>query len=418
MPKRILLAPLGSFGDVNPFLWMGRVLRDAGHDVRVILNPVFAPLAQNLDLPHATMGTEDEYHAVAKNPELWHPSRGSTYVLRQTAELTSRHFAAIAKESEGAPPLLLAPCIAFGARLAREKLGLTLVTVNLQPGVLFSAHETPTFGFGIGFLRHLPPRATRGLLALARIQVNVALRPGIESACREQGVPAPSDPFGDWWQSPDGVICLFSKHFASPQRDWPWGTRCVGFPLEDLSGQIPVDPACEQFLSGGPPPILFTPGTAMAFGRRFFRVALEACAKGGWRGIFLTRFPDQLPPGLPPTIRTFDYVPLSAVLPRCAAIVHHGGIGTTSQALAAGIPQLIMPMAHDQPDNATRVRDLGLGARLWPFQFHPGTVFSTLNRLLNDEPTHRRCREFAARIRSENPGRGLLEALAFKLRQP
>jgi UDP:flavonoid glycosyltransferase YjiC (YdhE family) len=64
---------------------------------------------------------------------------------------------------------------------------------------------------------------------------------------------------------------------------------------------------------------------------------------------------------LPNGVRHFDYVPLSKVLPRSTALIHHGGIGTMSQAIAAGIPQLIIPTSHDQPDNAVRVRRLGIG---------------------------------------------------------
>ena len=77
--------------------------------------------------------------------------------------------------------------------------------------------------------------------------------------------------------------------------------------------------------------------------------------------MFLTQYPEQLPARLPNGVRHFNYIPFSTVLPRAAAFVHHGGIGTTAQALAAGVPQLVVPLAHDQPDNAVRIRHLGVG---------------------------------------------------------
>jgi UDP:flavonoid glycosyltransferase YjiC (YdhE family) len=93
---------------------------------------------------------------------------------------------------------------------------------------------------------------------------------------------------------------------------------------------------------------------------------VDACRRLGRRGLLLSRYRDQLPADLPPGVRHFDYVPLSRVLPRAAALVSHGGIGTLSQALAAGIPQLIMPLGFDQFDNAARLGRLGVAATLTP----------------------------------------------------
>jgi UDP:flavonoid glycosyltransferase YjiC (YdhE family) len=147
----------------------------------------------------------------------------------------------------------------------------------------------------------------------------------------------------------------------------------------------------------------------MAHGRDFFHAALGACLAIKRRALFVTRYPDQLPAELPPTIRHFGYLPFSDVLPRCAAIVHHGGIGTTSQAFAAGIPQLIMPLAHDQPDNAQRVRKLGVGTFLWPDAFTAGNIARELERL---PALQSRCAGIALRVKSDHPVDALLATLA------
>ncbi|MEE2780612.1 MAG: nucleotide disphospho-sugar-binding domain-containing protein, partial [Planctomycetota bacterium] len=91
-------------------------------------------------------------------------------------------------------------------------------------------------------------------------------------------------------------------------------------------------------------------------------------------------------------------VPLSQLLPHAAALVHHGGIGTTSQALATGIPQLIMPMAFDQPDNADRVQRLGVGGGLSPAEFHPPRVAEKLDLWLSSAETTARCQAIARRV--------------------
>ena len=86
---------------------------------------------------------------------------------------------------------------------------------------------------------------------------------------------------------------------------------------------------------------------------------------GQWRAILLTG--PSAPEDLPAGVRAFPYLPYSTVFPRAAAVVHQAGIGTLAQAMRAGRPQLILPVAFDQPDNARRAAALGLG-RVLPFK--------------------------------------------------
>jgi rhamnosyltransferase subunit B len=91
-----------------------------------------------------------------------------------------------------------------------------------------------------------------------------------------------------------------------------------------------------------------------------------------------------VPANLPASILTVEYAPFSTLLKHASAFVHHGGIGTLSQGFAAGVPQLVMHMAHDQPDNADRLERLGAGIGLSVRQFIPGRVMNTLQRLLGE----------------------------------
>ena len=89
------------------------------------------------------------------------------------------------------------------------------------------------------------------------------------------------------------------------------------------------------------------------------------------------------------------------IFPRCAAVVHHGGIGTVAQALAAGIPQLVVPFAHDQPDNACRVRSLGAGDYIVPGKYGPAAAERGLQVLLKSSAVGERCLILASRISGE-----------------
>jgi rhamnosyltransferase subunit B len=410
--RRILLLPIGSSGDVNPFLWIGRTLRERGYEVSVVANPVFGDSIRGLGLGFVPFGDEAEYYALLNHPDVWHPQKGPPIVLRYAGEITSRYYEMLMRElADGPPPLVLAPATAFGARLAREKLGFPLITVNLQPCILLSAGDTPIIGRHLAWMRGLPIFAKRLLFELIRIRVGLEMTPGVRLACRSAGVAAPRNAFRDWWQSPDGGLCLWPEWFGPPQPEWGPGTTCTGFPLYDLADQITLPDELEAFLAEGSPPVLFTPGTAMSQGADFFRTALAACQRAGLRAIFATKFPESLP-SLPDGFFHVRYVPFSTLLPRCAAIVHHGGVGTTSQALAAGIPQIIRPFSHDQPDNAARVRRLGVGATLWPNEFTEDRLARALGSLLGDASLTTRAGDLARRLHSGSATDRLFAALS------
>jgi UDP:flavonoid glycosyltransferase YjiC (YdhE family) len=408
--RRILLLPLGSSGDVHPFLWIGRLLRARGHDVGMIASPVFGEAIRALDLRHIPFGTEADYHALLGDPDMWHPTRGQALVMRAIGESATLHYELLAREANR-DTLVIAPGTAFGARVARQKLHFPLVTIHLQPCVLLSVGDTPFFARGLGWMRNLAAPIKRVLFRLIEARIGGLVSPGVRAACSAAGVPAPRNAFRDWWNSPDGGVCLWPEWFGAPQREWPRNLRCAGFPLYDLADHVPLAPALEDFLAAGPPPVLFTAGTAMAQAREFFATAREACHATGRRAILATKFPSQLPAALPPEVFHANYAPFSLLLPRCAGIVHHGGIGTTSQALAAGAPQIIQPFSHDQPDNAARVRRLGCGDLIWPGEFTPKNLARKLDAVLDDPAVRARCADVAERLRAEDAAARLLDAL-------
>src|SRR5262249_33834850 len=144
----------------------------------------------------------------------------------------------------------------------------------------------------------------------------------------------------------------------------------------------PVERDVARFLTDGEPPVVFTPGTGNRHARDFFAAAADACVRLGRRGLFLTRFAEQLPAQLPDGVRHFAWVPLSKLLPHASALVHHGGIGTSAAALAAGIPQVVMPFSHDQPDNAARLERLGVARPLPVRRFRGPALAAELGQLL------------------------------------
>jgi rhamnosyltransferase subunit B len=156
----------------------------------------------------------------------------------------------------------------------------------------------------------------------------------------------------------------------------------------------------EEFLAAGPPPVVFTPGSAATL-PEFFRESVKACRLAGLRSLLVTLYPDQLPSELPSDVRSFSYLPFSQILPRCAAITYHGGIGTMAQAIRAGIPHLVVPHSHDQPDNGFRIERLGLGSCVPPRRYRASGMAATLRRLVDSNKIRERCRDYSLKIDSD-----------------
>lgn len=410
--RRILLAPLGSWGDVNPFLWIGRTLQSRGHEVAVVANPHFGPAIEKLGLRLIPAGTAEHFEESTRDPLIWHPRRGLATVFRYMGEMADLTCDLISDYlSQGEPPLAFAPSTAFGVRMAQQRQAFPLLTVHLQPAILLSVYDLPHFGPGLGFMRHMPLWMRRIFLALGKKRVSGILSPILSRACRDRGLQPPGNAQDDWWHSRDGVLNFFPEWFAPRQPDWPRNTTSVGFPLYDQADIHAPSPELEAFLSEGPKPVLFTPGSAMNQGAYFFKAATDACQAMGSRALFISRYPEQIPSDLPAGIRHFRHVPFGRVFGRCSAVVHHGGIGTTSQALAAGTPQLLMPMAHDQPDNAHRIKALGVGDLLYPSQFTPRNIRAALERLTTDGEIGRRCRAVHQKILDDQTEEKFLAAV-------
>lgn len=408
----VLLLPLGSAGDVLPFIWLGRRLRERGHRVGMITSCPFASAAGRAGFDFLPLDEEGDYERMIADPRVWKLFTGTAEVFRFAGQATETMAAKIESllTTDRRPDLMLSSSMGYGARLMRELHDIPLVNTHLQPAVMVSAHDPPVFFPGMeGFGRW--PLLLRRLLLRGPNPADWFAGPAIRRACRARGVKPPRRPFWQWSHSPDGTLALFPNWFAAPQPDWPQPVCQWDFPLEDLADQQPLEPKLEAFLDAGDKPFVFTPGSANVHGHRFFAVAAEAVARLGRRAVFVTRDPGQAPPDAGRHIITAAWAPFSTLLTRAAGFIHHGGIGTMSQGFAAGVPQLIMPMAHDQPDNAWRIRRLGAGLSLPPKRFTPDRVASALRQLLEDPDIHAATAECARHCGQRQPVEPMLDWL-------
>jgi UDP:flavonoid glycosyltransferase YjiC (YdhE family) len=187
----------------------------------------------------------------------------------------------------------------------------------------------------------------------------------VEALRAESGLPPVRRYLEGWWNSPDRVLLCFPDWFG-PMPTLPAQARHVGFLQHDDEQPSSDLDALWKFVEAGPPPVVATFGSAMRQARWLLERFVQATADIGARLVLLSKDADQVPLPLPPHAFHATWAPMGQLLPRAALLAHHGGVGTLARALPAGVPQLVIPFAHDQHDNAHRVRWLGVGDYLTP----------------------------------------------------
>ena len=396
----VILATVGTDGDVFPHVGLGAALRARGHRVTVAAPETYRDRAHALDLEFCPLATTDDVARMLADPDLWHPLRSGLMMARWGGPMIPRQYEVLAALAQQQPDtVLVANPGLLPARLVQEKLGVPTASLLLQPGLLPSNAAPPEMPGGLG----IPPWLPHALRPLYWLGVDAAgfalVAPSLNPFRATLGLP-PVRRLFRWWFSPQLVIGLFPDWYAPPQPDWPPQIRLVGFGrFEGARDELSDD--VRAFCEAGTPPIAFTLGTGMSHAAPVFRTALAACEQLDARGLLLTKFPQAVPSNLPPSVRHCAFAPFRALLPRCAALVHHGGIGTTAAALDAGCPQLVLPLAWDQPDNAARVKKLGAGLSLGPRQRSAAHLARALSQLV--APNFRaRCRALAARAVTED----------------
>jgi rhamnosyltransferase subunit B len=408
----VILIPIGTAGDVYPFLGLGEEFLRRGHRVTALCNAHFRPMVEAAGMAFAPLAGERAFNHMMDHPMMWHPTRALQYTAEHVFvpavpvvyDFLKQHYAP-------GRTVAVAASLAWGALIAQESFGVPVVTAHLQPALMGSRIDPPVMA-GMEWTSRLPLPCKRAMGFVGDRITDRILAPGINRFRRSLGLKPIRNVLRTWTHSPVRVLGLFENWFTPPQPDWPVGTQLSGFPLYDAGRHAAVPPAVERFLAEGPPPVVFTAGSGMRQARWLFESCVEACRRLGCRGLLLSPFMGQVP-DLPPGILAAPYAPFSRIFPRAAAAVHHGGIGTLALALEAGIPQLFTPFAHDHFDNAARGCRLGVGSQILPlrYQARPGAppgrrqsvrwnrdFTEQLQRLLEDRAMHARAREVARRL--------------------
>lgn len=401
-PMRILISAAGSHGDVLPFIALGREFMARGYDVILYINPFFGAFAVDAGIQFVPISTVEEYSSLLGELSEGSPRKAFKRVARELAENCGLYYKAMEADVLAGRTIVIGNSLLFAPRLLQETHGVPCATVHLAPSV-FRSNQRPA-RLVPNWINADSPTFVKRLAwrSLDKFFYDPNFTAPLNRLRASLGLPATECIFNSWIHQADCVLGLFPDWFAAPQPDWPKDVMLTGFPLYDQAGQVPLSPELEEFLSAGPPPVAFSAGTATSTANAFFETSVEACRIGGLRGILLSHFAEQIPRSLPEGVIHVDYVPFSTLLPKLGAFVHHGGIGATSQALRAGVPQLIRPVAYDQFDNSDRAVQLGVAREILPGRYTSRTVADTLKQLIADASLRQRCQEIAIHLKDCN----------------
>jgi len=369
--SRFLFATIGSLGDLHPYIAVARALIKRGHQAVIATTEDYRADVEGggveFALVRPSMAELGDFQTLAT--KLFDVYHGTEYLIRQLIMPHVRlAYEDLLHAAKGADLLISHP-LAFTLPLVAQKYGLPWVATILSPLSFMSCYDPPVFA-GASWLRKLRALGPVPYKVLFTILKRVAAR--WESPLRDlrKELGLPSSKQMAIFEGQFSSLCnlaLFDSLLADPQPDWPANLRVCGAPVYDgLVSDVGILDDLDNFLAAGEAPIVFALGSSAVWVAGDFWVKAMVSAKQLKRRAILITGP-VIVKNVPDGIRAFSYLPYSRVFSSAAAIVHQAGIGTLAQALRSGAPQVIVPVAFDQPDNARRAVALGL-ARTIPFK--------------------------------------------------
>jgi rhamnosyltransferase subunit B len=421
---RVILSNIGTFGDVNPLIAIALELKRRGHVPVLAVPAVFEGKIRPLDIEFHAVRPDIDPSNTALVEMIYDVRKGTERGLREflfpALRATYEDLLDAATKPELADLLLLGE-LNYAGPLVADVTGIKWASYVLAPMSFFSGFDPPVLPMypQLAQADRAVPGLGRAIKGLARFVSRTWAQP-IYDLRAELGLGRGSNPLFDGKHSPCLVLALFSRLLGKEQKDWPAHTRITGFCYYDAdAGNAALPAHLEKFLGAGPPPVVFTLGSAAVLAAgKFYEYSAEAAVRLGVRAVLLIGSDERNRPteALPESICVAEYAPFSALFRRAAMVVHQGGVGTTAQCLRAGKPMLIMPYSHDQPDNGRRMRRLRVARVIQRGKYTPLRVARVLQSMLEDPAFARRATAVAGELAHEDGIGTACDALEAQVR--
>jgi UDP:flavonoid glycosyltransferase YjiC (YdhE family) len=414
---RIAIIATGSRGDVQPYVALGKGLLEAGHAVRLVTHLNYEALVTAHGLEYWPV--DADVAEIAQGAEMRELLEGGNFLsIMSHMAKQAKHGAikltqAALSASQGMDLLLGGMGGVFAGVSVAEKLKLPFLQAYLVPFSPTSAFPSVLLPAQLpwypGWLNRLSHHLTRQLMWQA-------FRAGDASARREiLGLPRGSfwGPYTSERTTACPVLYGLSPAVVPPPPDWGDGIQVTGYWFLDSNDGWAPPAELTAFLASGPTPVY------VGFGSMSSRkpeetaeLMLQALQRAGQRAILLSGWGGLSSADLPETVLMVDSVPHSWLFPRVAAVVHHGGVGTTAAGLRAGVPSVVIPFFGDQPFWGQRVADLGVGpSPIVRRRLTADNLAQAIRTAVTDVSMRQRAAELGATIRAEDGIRVAVEAI-------
>lgn len=409
--RSVVLAITGTLGDLHPFVSLALQLRARG------LRPIVAAMedyravveAEGLAF-HAVRPGHREMEAAGLDEAA--VASAVTGDLRAGFDIMLPHLALTLSDLRSViagADLVICGTLSAVARIVAEAACVPVVTIALQPMSFLSVAEPPAMRempFLPALRRTCGPGVVRLLYAVASAQGRPSMRP-VTRLRRDLGLPPVRDELLDGPRRSERIFAMYPPAFAPLPIDAPAQARSAGFAYYDgrdgATGTL--DPALNAFLDAGAPPLVFTLGSFVTYAPgNFYRASARVAHQLRRRAILLVgqHALDDYAGLASADIAVAGYAPHSLLFPRAAAVIQHGGMGTTAQALRAGVPQLVCPFFGDQFDNGQRLKRLGAARVVRLKRYSEKRAFAALSRLLGSPDATERARALAPAMTRDN----------------
>ncbi len=417
---KIFIATVGTRGDVQPYVALGKGLRAAGHDVTLATCERFRGFVEEHGLGYGHVN--DEIMQLVDSDvgkELMEKATGVPQIIaanfrlmRRVGPMQERLLNDIWEAARACEPdlILFHPKAVLGPAIA-EKLDIEAALASPIP-MIVPTGDFPCAGFPVAPLGRAYNRMTYGFVNMfMRLIAGRYVR-----KWRRQTATPPRGRNFDILHSPDGEIApaifAYSNHVIPRPSDWPDQVAATGYWFLETGGDWRPTPELTDFLEAGPAPIYV--GFGSMSGRnpdQKARMFVDALVRSGHRGVLARGWGGLDAAELPDTILAIEEAPHDWLFPRMAAVVHHGGAGTTAAGLRAGRPTLICPFFADQPFWGRQVERIGAGpAPIMQKKLTTERLVAAFDTLMNDKAMKSKAAEIGARISAEN---GVENAIRF-----
>lgn len=409
---KIFINTLGTRGDVQPFVALGKGLQAAGHTVTICTSASFEPFITEHGLNYGYMtddfmkliNSDAGREAMERTTNIWETLQTYRKLISEVGPMQKEMLEDSWQAAEAAnPDLIIFHPKSFGGVHFAEKLNIPAMMALTIPMYVPTA-ERPTLGFpelNIGGWYN------RGSYKLLQSLTALGVGRYAKWWRKEHGLP--NQPRGVGFLEMSNGATLPVIHPISPSvytrpSDWPDYSFMEGFWFLDQHEDWQPPAALEAFLASGEAPVYV--GFGSMSGRnpeKIAKLVIEALQKANVRGVIATGWGGLKADDLPETIFQLDKAPHDWLFPRMAAVVHHGGAGTTAAGLRAGRPTIICPFIADQPMWGKQVQRLGVGTAPIPQkQLTAEKLAVAIREVTTNQSMQQKAVEIGEKIRAED----------------